>query len=302
MIRAILVDDEPIVLEELKLMLVDNKNIVVKGSYTDPFAALQELSETKPDCAFLDIEMAGMTGIELAEKLGQINPDIEVMFVTAYNHYAAQAFDVNAIDYVLKPIRPERINKAVEKLIMKVKNKPEVQSDSCKIRCFGCFEVFAGSHTVKWSRSKSKELLAYLLQHEGKWLTKYKLCDEQWAAYEPEQALAYLQTAVYALRKSLKEIGRTEIKIEYADNRYILRVDNADWDVRQFDKAYEIFIQSGSVEAAQNALKCYRGEYLEGEDWLWSDIVRESYIRKYNELKRLHFSMSASETKYIIND
>ncbi|HEY9061925.1 MAG TPA: response regulator [Pseudobacteroides sp.] len=286
MIRAILVDDEHVILEELKMMLGDYKNIKVAGAYSDPLEALRELPSTKPDCAFLDIDMAGVTGIELAEKLCQINPHMEVLFVTAYNHYAAQAFDVNAIDYMLKPIRPERLNKAVEKLIMKVKNKSEMQSNVCNIRCFGSFEVSDGSRTIKWSRSKSKELLAYLLQHEGKGLTKYKLCDEQWAAYEPEQALAYLQTSVYALRKSLKEIGCKGINIEYNDDRYILRVKDVDWDVRQFDKAYEIFTQSGTIEAAKNAIQYYRGEYLEGEDWIWSDIVRESYICKFNELQK----------------
>jgi len=286
MLRIILVDDEPIILEDLKLLIENNKNIEIAGMYTDPLEALRELPVTKADCAFLDIEMPGLSGIELAEKLSLVNPDIEVIFITAYNHYAAQAFELDAIDYLLKPIKPERIDKAIDKLLRSVKIKPESSDTFCQIRCFGSFEVVVGERSIKWSRSKSKEFLAYLLQYEGRWVAKYKLCDDQWSEYGPEQALAYLQTAIYALKKNLKEIGCTQIVIEYSDNRYMIKVKDADWDVREFEKEYEIFIRSGSLAAAKRAVQYYRGEYLEGEDWLWSDITRESFRRKYNEIQK----------------
>ncbi len=283
MLRTILVDDEPVILNELKELL-DNQAITVAGAYTNPLDALRELPGTKPDCAFLDIEMADMTGIELAERLVSVNPAIEIIFVTAYNHYASQAFDVSAVDYLLKPIRPERIKKAIDKLLRKLRAQPSRQEAACSIRCFGSFEVLVAGKPVKWGRSKSKEFLAYMLQNEGKWVTKYRLCEEQWSGYGPEQALAYLQTSVYRLRKTLREAGCTQIEIEYSDNRYIVRVRDADWDVRLFEEAYEDFCRTGSPEAAQKAISPYKGEYLEGEDWLWSDISREDYICKYERL------------------
>jgi len=284
--RAILVDDEPVILEELKLMLENNENIEVVGAYTDPLEVLRELSVTKPDCAFLDIEIVGLSGIELAEKLSAINPDIEVLFVTAYNHYAAQAFDVNAIDYILKPVRSERINKVVDKLLKNRLNKPESHDTSCYIRCFGSFEVIVGNNPIKWNRSKTKELFAYLLQYEGRWLSKYMICDELWPEHEPNKALAYLQTLVWALRKSLKEAGCTQVKIEFAGGRYILRLSDVDWDLREFERQYEVFIESGSLEAAKKSVQCYGGEYLEGEDWLWAVSACEKYTLKYNELPK----------------
>ncbi len=81
--RTILVDDEPVILEEIKAMLEENRNIEIVGAYTEPLEAIHEISVTKPDWAFLDIEMAGMSGIELAEKLSAINPDMEVRFFKA---------------------------------------------------------------------------------------------------------------------------------------------------------------------------------------------------------------------------
>jgi two-component system LytT family response regulator len=283
MLRTILVDDEPIILNELRESL-ENQQILIVGVYTDPLDALRELPETKPDCAFLDIEMPNMTGIELAERLVSANPALEIIFVTAYNHYASEAFNVSASDYLLKPIRPERIRKTIDKLRRNRGAEQPYRQRACSIRCFGSFEVLMEGRPVKWGRSKSKEFLAYMLQYEGKWVTKYRLCEEQWSGYEPEQALAYLQTSVYRLRKNLSEAGCTQLEIAYSGDRYILRVKDVDWDVRAFNEAVEVFSQARSSKAAQQAISLYRGEYLEGEDWLWSDIPREHYIRQYEKL------------------
>lgn len=285
MLRAILVDDEAIILNKIQAMLKDSGHVEVVGAYNDPLTAFLEATETRPDCAFLDIEMPGFSGIELAERLASLNPELEVVFITAYNHYAAQAFDVNALDYLLKPIRPERLEKAVEKVLQRRDGKPQESQSACIIRCFGCFEVLVGGQAVKWSRSKARELLAYMLQYEGKWLSKYRLCDELLEDHLPERALAYLQICMHALRRSLKEAGCTQIQIHYANDKYILTVMEADWDLRRFEQAYRAFGNTPLSGHARQALACYRGEYLEGEDWLWVDILREDYICKADVLK-----------------
>ncbi len=300
MIKTILVDDEPLVLEELRELLESQDNVMVMASYADPLQALRELPDTRPDCAFLDIEMPGITGIELAEQFLSVNPNTDVVFVTAYNHYATQAFDVSALDYLLKPIRPERINKALEKIENKMTRMTQTATGTCVIRSFGSFDILVDGRLVKWSRYKSKELLAYLLQNEGHPLSKFRLCEEQWAEYEPEQALAYLQTAVYALRKSLRETGCTQITIEYSGDRYFARVhEDAEWDLRQFNKDFERAVQTDSRKLAQKLARLYRGEYLEGEDWPWSDIAREDYACKQETLQKL-LQMEADLTDKVL--
>jgi two-component SAPR family response regulator len=257
----------------------------VVGSYTDPREALAAADQTKPDFAFLDIEMPEMTGIELAERLASVNPVFEVIFVTAYNHYAAQAFEVSALDYLLKPIRPERIDRAIEKLSRKMDSSQQSQGAACVIRCLGSFDVLVGGQPVKWGRSKSRELLAFMIENEGKWLSKYRLCAEQWPECGSEQALTNLQTCVYSLRKKLREAGCTQLEIRYSEDRYILRITGAELDVPKFECTYAAFCRTGSPEEANKALRLYTGDYLEGEDWPWSDILREEYILKYEELR-----------------
>ncbi len=250
------------------------KHIEVVGSYTQPQEALEELLSTRPDCAFLDIKMAGLNGIELAERLAAVNPDIEVVFITAFNYYATQAFEVNAIDYMLKPIRPERLDKAVDKLAAKIGVRLKKQEDCCQIQCFGGFRVTVGDKEVKWRRSKAKELMAYFLQNEGKWLSKYKLCDELWTEHMPERAVDYLQICLHAIRKGLRDAGCTQIAINYSGERYSMKVGTAAWDVKTFEEHYKVFCRSGSAADAQNALSRHRGEYLEGEEWLWAGTRR----------------------------
>ncbi len=288
MLRVLIIDDELTILEDLETILGNDKRIQIVGAYHDPYALLKDLPTLQADCLFLDIEMPGLNGIELAERIQADGIDIEIIFVTAYNHYATQAFEVHAIDYLLKPIRPERMAKALDRLIgeIDVKRASENTEEGSAIYSFGSFEIRVGARRVKWTRSKSRELLAYMLQHEGKWLSKYKLCDEQWRDYDPERALAYLQTSIYALRKNLKEAGCTGISIEYSESKYRLKADGAAWDIREFEEAYARFIQTGSPAAARQALACYRGEYLEDEDWLWSGSTREAYICKYERLQQ----------------
>jgi two-component SAPR family response regulator len=287
MLRTILVDDERIILDDLIELLSINTQIEVVGAYQNPLDALKELEQTQPDCAFLDIEMTEMKGIELAERLITANPEIKIIFVTAYNNFASQAYDVNALDYLLKPIHPQRLKKSVEKLINKIGGKRHNPSLVCKIRCFGSFEVLIGDQPIKWGRSKSKEFLAYMLQNEGKWVTKYRLCEDLRPDDSPEQALAYLQMAIYTLRKNLKTAGCTQIEIKYADDRYALLVKDADWDIRRFEATYLDYKRTGSLDMAQTAAEIYRDEYLEGEDWLWADLQREVYRCQYDQLLRL---------------
>jgi len=113
LIRAFVVDDEPLAVQRLSRLLTETGRVVVAGSATDPHEALEALGGTDVDVAFLDIQMPAMTGLELVEKL---NRDIPVIFTTAYDRYALEAFAVNSIDYLLKPVEASRLEKALDKL------------------------------------------------------------------------------------------------------------------------------------------------------------------------------------------
>src|SRR5579871_1514681 len=115
-LRAYLVDDEPLALERLTRLLSGFDEVTIAGSTTDPAEALHFLSGGEGpavDVLFLDIQMPGMTGFDL---LSRVPEQPFVIFTTAYDEYALRAFEVNSIDYLLKPIEAEQLERAVRKL------------------------------------------------------------------------------------------------------------------------------------------------------------------------------------------
>jgi two-component system, LytTR family, response regulator len=111
--RAYLVDDERLAIERLTRLLAATGRVTIAGSSTDPETALDALRRTPVDVLFLDIQMPGLTGFEM---LARLDSDVAVVFTTAYDRYAIEAFGVNSVDYLLKPIEPERLDRALDKL------------------------------------------------------------------------------------------------------------------------------------------------------------------------------------------
>jgi two-component system, LytTR family, response regulator len=116
MLTAIVIDDEMLARTELIELLEENGNITVIEQAGNAIDGLKKINRLKPDVVFLDIQMPQVTGIEL---LGMLDPDQmpKVIFVTAYEQYAIQAFEENAFDYLLKPISEDRLQKTIQKLI-----------------------------------------------------------------------------------------------------------------------------------------------------------------------------------------
>jgi two-component system LytT family response regulator len=112
MMRVYVVDDEPLAVKRLTRMLQATARVDIVGSTNDPVTALEFLQAHSVDVLFLDIQMPALTGFELLEQLTQ---QPLVIFTTAYDRYALEAFDVNSIDYLLKPIEPERLDRALDK-------------------------------------------------------------------------------------------------------------------------------------------------------------------------------------------
>jgi two-component system LytT family response regulator len=111
--RGYIVDDERLAVERLKRLVEATGRVTIVGTSTDPESALAFLRRQAVDVLFLDIQMPGLTGFEL---LQQLDSDVAVVFTTAYDRYAVGAFGVNSVDYLLKPIEPERLDRALDKL------------------------------------------------------------------------------------------------------------------------------------------------------------------------------------------
>ncbi len=124
MISALLIDDEPAANQRLSRLLKDHPEVQVLGAVESVAAALDFLSEKKPDVIFLDVDMPGRTGMDLLPELGGLQ--IAVVFVTAHERYAVTAFDAGAVDYLVKPVSPQRLALMIPRLLgaVAIRNTP----------------------------------------------------------------------------------------------------------------------------------------------------------------------------------
>jgi two-component SAPR family response regulator len=117
-----LIDDERHALINLERLLKNYNQIEIIGAYTDVTKIFEKIKKEKVHMVFLDIEMPKMKGIEAAEKILEIDSNVQIVFVTAYNDYAIDAFEMEVIDYVMKPITKKRIDKSVERVVKRYKD------------------------------------------------------------------------------------------------------------------------------------------------------------------------------------
>ncbi|MBI5541743.1 MAG: response regulator transcription factor [Bacteroidia bacterium] len=136
MIRAIIVDDELDSISSTRLILEEffKDKIKITGSFLDPKKALEEIKLNPPDLLLLDIDMPGMSGFELLKALPVCN--FEVIFITAYNQFAIEAFNVHAADYILKPVFPERLIDTINKILNRIPQPKSKNEKYDQILCF----------------------------------------------------------------------------------------------------------------------------------------------------------------------
>lgn len=121
-IRALIVDDEPLARDRVRMLLEPHEDLEVIGEAADGEMGLRVIEAVSPDLVFLDIQMPGLGGLEMLEKIDPERRPL-VIFLTAYNEYAVDAFDAAALDYVLKPVDPERFEKALERARLNMQSR-----------------------------------------------------------------------------------------------------------------------------------------------------------------------------------
>lgn len=279
-IKCIIVEDEWYNLEEISRLIQNTGIIKVKKKYQNPLKALDEILDVCPQVAFIDIEMPEIDGITLAERLIEKNPEIIIVFITAFNQYAVQAFELNALDYIMKPINVERFNKMIQRLQREMKLKASLAASTLKIKCFDRLEVSIGGSKVKWQRSKAEELFAYLLMNNDKYVSKDMIIEDLWSGYEFSKAVAILQTAVCKIRNVLSK-AKKEISIDYSGGKYCLTVKSLVCDYIEFEKAMYGYKTKdrATYSKVEKAYTLFGKGFLAHEGYIWS-IEKNEELRK----------------------
>lgn len=288
MITALLADDEAHALSLLELLLHQTGEVKVIGRCGNGIDAIAEIARLKPDVAFLDIEMPGMNGLEVAERLGSAANDTQIVFVTAYDRYAVSAFENDALDYLLKPLEVDRLNRTVGRVKRAVARRkseaPPEQADAGKtaanqpppelqVQLLGEIQVSVeGKGRLKWRTSKEKELFAYLAVHYGNRIHRDVLLDELWPDEHYQKAKVYLHTCVSYLRRDFRLLGMEDAVI-YEDEKYSLAPQLERSDYRKFVDAAAGLLQSGgnSIEQLEQTVNLYSGRLFRSEDYQWAD-------------------------------
>lgn len=285
MLKAILVDNEEPAIDILKILLKKTGQVNVIESFLTAADALSKLQFMKPDVAFLDIEMPETNGLELAEKILKIHSDIEIIFVTAYDQYALEAFRVNALDYLLKPLLLEDVDQTVSRLIKRKGGSHTAPNALLKGRvyCFGKLCVFgpASEYPVKWRTSKAEELFAFMLQNKEEKVPKWKICETLWPDCSIEKIDIYLHTTIYKMKKVLTSANIT-FDFNFSNGCYRMSLPDIYIDIAEFDSLVcsNFEVTEDTIEKYEKVFSLYKNDYFEGNDYIWSLCKREIYSEK----------------------
>lgn len=281
MIKAVLIDDERPALRELEFLLKAYPEISIEGMYTNPSLALEEIKIKQPQVVFLDINMPQIKGIDAASMILEASPDTDIVFVTAFDQYALEAFELHATDYILKPINTERLKKTIERVVKKKTTIREKEERKLEIKCLGSYKVcWRNLEPIKWRAEKTKELFAYLLQNNGREIPKEEILDKLWTEDDPDKAIRQLYNGIYYIRKALEEYGVARSLINIGNN-YNLLLGDVDFDVRCFNEL--IKSTPNSIENLEKIDAIYTGGYFESEYYQWAYFERENLERLYKQ-------------------
>jgi len=235
---VIIVEDEVHILKYMQKKLSAFGDFQVKGAFSTPEEALAAFDEIQPEVVFLDIEMPRMNGLELARRLLEKKQNLQIIFTTAYSQYALNAFEVEAVDYLMKPILDEDLVRVCKRLNKVAKGKLQQKDEVAKkavfpVHCFGCFDVRDGQQLmVKWPTKKAEELFAYFLIHQGHYVGKWELLELFWADVAEERGLQNLYNTIYRIKQVLKKLS-TSATIKKVNDGYILESEEVLSDLGQ---------------------------------------------------------------------
>lgn len=249
--KILAVDDEKLVLDALVDAITEAAPEAEIHAFQSGKKALEYAETDICEIAFLDIRLRGMTGLELALQLKMLWPYVNIIFASGYDEYVMEAMKVRASGYILKPVSSEQIRDELENLripLAPVRSRNHAQT-------FGNFELFVDGNAVDFDSSRSKELLAFLVDRRGAMVTNGEIAATIW---ESNTNIASTQAQVRKARanlmSTLKSCGAGEI----------LRVSRYEMGVNPERMSCDYW---QLLDHDVRVLNSFRGEYMSGYSW-----------------------------------
>ena len=258
---AIAVDDEPLLMSALVQAIQISPDVANAIGFCSCEAALDFAHTYRVDVAFLDIHMRGMSGLTLAEKLTELQPNCKIVFCTGFEEYAIPAFKIHASGYLLKPISAADVQAELDN-IKGIRQREKLMT----VKCFGNFEAYVNGQILPFKRTKTKELLAFLVDRRGAGVTAAEICAALWEDDNHRKNQNYIHQLFHDLRSALDATGAGAV---FKRNTYLYCVDPEKIDCDYYD-----FLKTGEPP--------FLGEYMTQYSWaeetcglLWENLQKE---------------------------
>lgn len=261
MLNYLIVDDEPYICEdlayELGRLLPKDSTLLTANNAAEALAIAEK---TPIYVAFLDVDMPGMNGLELAKVIEEKNLARNIVFVTGYPDYSLDAWNTQASGFLVKPVHPQKLEKCLNNLRDPIDpDAPAEEQDLLTFHCFGIFEVMFQGKPLHFKRRKCKEFLAYLIDRQGARVTTGDLRFVFWDEDEDtEGKAAYIRVLASEIRTVLAQIGLEHIFF-HEKNSYGLDISKVKCDYYDY------------LAGDENAKRAFQQEYM--SQYPWADVT-----------------------------
>lgn len=317
MMRVVIIDDEKYAQENLKMKLSSYKNIQLVGMFLDAKSFLENVNQLDVDVIFLDVEMPEMNGLDILERLSTLPKQPAIIFVTAFKDYAIEAFEANALDYIVKPVTQERLEKALTRVkttnkqvsetntneLTNTEEKPSIAN--IDIRCLGSFSIKINGKefNTHWRTKKTEEMLAYLIYKRDEYVSKESLAELLWPDATRSRSMSNFHVAFHYLQQYQKEF-RYSLPIESKRSTIKFVSDQVKLDIHRFDSLIAIIEEKLKeakldymhdfnhteikelIDLMEELVLLYRGTLFEGKYYEWTTSYASYYEMKYEDILR----------------
>lgn len=262
MVKVLVVDDEKVIREGASKVISECIHNAEITQCDGPKDALEKVEQQNFDIAFLDIEMPGMSGVELAKRVKKISPETNIIFSTAYPQFAGEAFELHASGYITKPLTADKVNAELENLRHPIKDDDR----GLRVQAFGNFEVFYDGKPLRFKYTKTKELLAYLVDRNCAVVGIGEIRSTLWD--DDEDRSSYIKQLRKDLMDTLKEVGANDAVVVMRGGIGIIpskvKCDFFDY-----------------LAGEPKGINSYHGEYM--QQYSWAEVTHGSLESRANE-------------------